>query len=86
MWLGDPKLALYAWPSPTYGGPLHFPFSSFTPPCRDSRELYEAGNVDGTNAWQSFRYIMLPLIAPTVIIVMILRTTWAFQVFDEIFV
>jgi len=86
MWLGEPKLAMYAvafayiWRTTPFSVLLIHTAMQGIP-----REIYEAGSVDGTNAWQSFRYIMLPLISPTVIIVMILRTTWAFQVFDEIF-
>ncbi len=86
MWLGNPQSAIYAvafayiWRTTPFSILLIHAAMQGIP-----RELYEAGNVDGTSAWQSFRYIMLPLITPTILIVMILRTTWAFQVFDEIF-
>ncbi len=48
--------------------------------------LLEAARVDGTGEWQLFRYIILPLMAPTILIAMMLRTILAFKVFDQIFV
>lgn len=39
-------------------------------------ELYEAARVDGAGAWRTFRHITVPLIAPTVIILALLRTIW----------
>ena len=35
-------------------------------------ELYEAGHVDGATGWNSFRYITLPLIRPTLMITSII--------------
>lgn len=34
--------------------------------------LYESGVIDGCNTWQTIRYIMLPMIKPTIIIMAIL--------------
>ncbi len=48
-------------------------------------ELYEAAEVDGAGAWHRFWSITLPLLAPTVLVVLVLRTSFAFMVFDEIF-
>jgi multiple sugar transport system permease protein len=39
-------------------------------------ELYEAARVDGAGAWRGFRHITLPLIAPTLLILILLRTIW----------
>jgi multiple sugar transport system permease protein len=39
-------------------------------------ELYEAARVDGAGAWQAFCRITLPLITPTVLILVLLRTIW----------
>jgi multiple sugar transport system permease protein len=46
--------------------------------------LYEAAKVDGANAWQRFWSITLPLLAPVIVIILILRTSFAFAVFEEI--
>ena len=49
-------------------------------------ELYEAGQIDGTGSWASFRYITLPLLMPTMFVVLVLALIRAVQVFDQVFV
>jgi len=49
-------------------------------------ELYEAGQIDGANAWSSFRFITLPLLVPTLLVVTVLTIIRAVQVFDQPFV
>lgn len=44
--------------------------------------LYEAAEVDGTNRRQRFRYITLPLVAPTALIVLAYTTVQSFKAFD----
>ena len=46
--------------------------------------LLEAAEVDGANAWRRIRHIILPLMTPTVLVVLIITTAGAFQVFDHI--
>jgi multiple sugar transport system permease protein len=48
-------------------------------------ELNEAARVDGASEGQIFRFITLPLLRPTLITAVMLRTIFAFKVFDEIF-
>lgn len=50
------------------------------------RELYEAAHLDGTNAWQRFRYITLPLIRRTFLFAIVLAVIYTFQIFDVVFV
>lgn len=50
------------------------------------RELEEAALMDGANAWQRFRWIILPHLRPTVFFLAVIETTAAFQVFDVIYV
>jgi multiple sugar transport system permease protein len=47
--------------------------------------LYEAAELDGATAWEKFRYITLPLLRPIIAVTLVLRTTFAFMIFDEIF-
>lgn len=47
--------------------------------------LYEAAKIDGSTAWQSVRLITLPLLQPTMMVVIILATIAGFQSFDFIF-
>jgi alpha-1,4-digalacturonate transport system permease protein len=48
-------------------------------------ELYEAGKIDGANEVQSFRAITLPLLMPTMIVVLVLSLIRAVQIFDIVF-
>jgi len=50
------------------------------------RELYEAARVDGAGAVRAFFRITVPLLVPTIAIVLVLRTIDAFRVFDIIYV
>lgn len=48
-------------------------------------EVLEAADVDGANAWQRLRLVILPLMWPTTSVALMFRTIFAFKVFDEIF-
>ena len=48
-------------------------------------EPYEAAYVDGATRWKSFIYITLPLLKPTLLIALLLRTMQSFKVFDTIY-
>jgi len=49
-------------------------------------DLYEAAKIDGANSFRRTISITIPLIKPTIIVVLILRTFEAFKVFDLVFV
>ncbi|GJQ34589.1 MAG: sugar ABC transporter permease [Anaerolineaceae bacterium] len=49
------------------------------------QEINEAARVDGASEFQILRYVTLPLLRPTLITAIMLRTIFAFKVFDEIF-
>ena len=48
--------------------------------------LYEAARMDGSDAWQRFRHVTLPLLRPTILVALIFRTLDALRVFDLIYV
>ena len=48
--------------------------------------LYEAARVDGAGPVRSFLRITLPLLVPTIALVLVLRTIEAFKVFDIVYV
>ncbi len=48
-------------------------------------ELYEAAKIDGANEWQSFLSVTMPLLMPTMLVVLILSLIRAVQVFDLVF-
>jgi multiple sugar transport system permease protein len=49
-------------------------------------EPYEAAQIDGSSAWQTFRYVTLPLLKPAILIALLLRTMDLLRVFDQIFI
>ncbi len=50
------------------------------------QEPFEAAVIDGASAWQSFRYITLPFLAPTMLVALLIRLMDAFKTFDLVFV
>jgi ABC-type sugar transport system permease subunit len=48
--------------------------------------LYEAARIDGAGRWQGFRHVTLPLLMPTIMVVLILSMIRSFEVFDHIYV
>lgn len=53
---------------------------------RIPEDLYRAAHLDGASSWRTFRSITLPLLKPTLAVVLVLRTLDAFRVFDAIYV
>jgi sn-glycerol 3-phosphate transport system permease protein len=51
-----------------------------------SAELYEAARLEGASAWQQFRTITFPLLAPTTLFVLLIASINAFQSVDQIWV
>jgi multiple sugar transport system permease protein len=49
-------------------------------------ELYEAARMDGAGPVRSFLRVTLPLLVPSIAVVLVLRTIEAFKVFDIIYV
>jgi multiple sugar transport system permease protein len=45
-------------------------------------DIYEAARVDGSSGFQLFRHITLPLMAPILWLILLLRLVEAFKVFD----
>jgi len=50
------------------------------------QEVYDAASIDGANAWDIFWRITLPMLKPILAIVFILRTIFAFQNMEMIYV
>ena len=50
------------------------------------RDVYEAAEMDGTSKWRTFWRITLPLLMPTMLVVLVLALIRAVQIFDEVFV
>ncbi len=50
------------------------------------RDLYESAHIDGGSGWAAFRYITLPFLRPTLLILLILETVGGFVTFDLVYV
>jgi len=48
--------------------------------------LYEAAEVDGTNLWQKFYHVTLPLLKPVLLIATLLSSLWTFNDFNVIYI
>lgn len=85
QWVGDPRLALFAvvvayvWRTTPFGVILLYAALQGIP-----EEVHEAAEVDGATLWQRFWSVTLPLLRPVLVVLLVLRTTFAFMVFDEI--
>lgn len=47
---------------------------------------YRAAAVDGASRWQVFRYLTLPMLAPLLAVLLLLRALDTFRIFDTIFI
>jgi ABC-type sugar transport system permease subunit len=84
-WSGDPSTALIAVSIPYIWRTLPFAILLLHAALQGiSQELYEAAAVDGAGALQRFWHITLPLLRPIIVVILVLRTSFAFAVFDEV--
>jgi multiple sugar transport system permease protein len=85
-WLGDPATALasvmlaYCWAGYPFVMMMLLAGMQGIP-----KELYDAGKVDGANAWQIFRYITIPSLRSVLIIVLLLEVISSLNSFDVLF-
>lgn len=83
-WLGDPDLVLPALSLATIWWTFGFPMLIFIAGLQSiPRHLYEAAEIDGANARQSFFRITLPLLRPTILFVTVTGVIGHFQVFGQ---
>ncbi len=86
-WLGDPFWAmpsiiiLAVWKNFGYNMIIFITGLQNIP-----EELYEAADIEGANAFQKFRHITLPMLAPTTVFIGIITMIGYFQLFAEPYV
>jgi multiple sugar transport system permease protein len=83
-WLGNPSLVLPALSITTVWWTLGFPMLVFIAGLQNIPEtLYEAAKIDGANPRQSFFYITIPLIMPTMLFITVTQFIAHMQVFAQ---
>lgn len=86
-WLGDPRWAMPAiillavWKNFGYATILFVAGLQAIP-----ESLYEAARLEGASAWQMFRKVTVPLLAPTLLFLGVMTTIGYFQFFAEPYV
>lgn len=48
-------------------------------------ELHDAAQIDGATPWQRFLFVSLPLLKPTILVALVIRTMDALKLFDSVF-
>jgi multiple sugar transport system permease protein len=86
-WLSDRDLALYSVMATDIWQATPFVFLLMLA-CLEAMPIdpFEAAAIDGATRWQVFRSITLPLLRPTLLVVLLLRAIDAARIFDKIFV
>jgi ABC-type sugar transport system permease subunit len=84
-WVGNPSTALFALTVPYVWRTLPFAILLVHAAIQGiGRELYEAAGVDGAGSLRRFWHITLPLLRPIIVVILVLRTSFAFAVFEEV--
>ncbi|MBV9813437.1 MAG: sugar ABC transporter permease [Acetobacteraceae bacterium] len=87
VWLGAPAPAIAAvsfvnvWQSAPYVAVLLLAGLRSLP-----REPLEAAAIDGGSSWQIFRFVVLPMLRPFVVVALLLRTIFEFRAFENVYV
>ncbi len=87
QWLTRPELVLIPIAAVTIWQRLGFDMILFLAGLQSvPRVLHEAAVIDGANRTQRFFNVTLPMISPTLFLVLILNFISVFQVFDQVFI
>jgi multiple sugar transport system permease protein len=86
-WLGDPDWAMPAIILMAVWKNFGFNMVVFIAGLQSiPHRLYEAAEIDGADGWSQFRYITLPMLAPTFLFVTVITLIGYFQLFAEPYV
>lgn len=82
-WLGDSQTAIWCVSIASIWAGVGYPFLLFLAGLQGvPRELYEAAQLDGANAWHQFRHVTVPFLVPVWAIINILTILGAMQLFN----
>jgi multiple sugar transport system permease protein len=86
-WLSDPTMALIGVVILSVWKQLGYNMIILLVGMRAIPRIYqEAAAVDGASAWQQFRHITLPLLAPVTLFVIVITTISSYNVFTQVYV
>lgn len=86
QFLNNPNLALPAVAIPYIWRAMPFSILIFYSALQGlPKALYDSAKVDGAGAFKQFIHVTLPLLKPAIFVILVLRTAFAFAVFDEVF-
>lgn len=86
-WLGEPGVALYAVLAASIWSHLGLSFVIFVAALQNvDHELLDAAKIDGGNAWQRFRFVVVPQISNAITLVGVLLLVHGLQGFDLVWV
>ncbi len=86
-WLADPALAMPSIIAMAVWRNLGFAMVVFVAGMQAIPViLYEAAEIDGAGRWQSFRWVTLPMLRPTILFMLVITTIGYLQLFEEPFV
>ncbi len=86
-WLGNPNLTLFAVLNASQWHFWGFDFMVFLAALQQiDRNLYEAASLDGASRWQSFAFVTVPLLRPTIVFILLMTTLWSFNAFDYVYI
>lgn len=87
LWLGDARTSLLSlilvnvWVSVPFNMVVLLSGLQTLP-----EHLYEAARIDGANRLKQFAHITLPLLRPTILILLMLNVIYTFKVFDTVYI
>jgi multiple sugar transport system permease protein len=86
-WLSDPTMALVAVIILSVWKQVGYNMIILLVGMRAIPRIYEeAAAVDGASAWQQFRHITMPLLAPVTLFVIVITTIASYNVFTQVYV
>ncbi len=86
-WLADPSVVTYALIAVALWGQIAYAMVLFLAGLKHvPLELVEASSVDGATAWQRFRYVILPMLRPAMVITITISIIDSLRAFDIVFV
>lgn len=86
-WLTNPDLAMPAIVFTTLWWTMGFNMVLFLAGLQDIEpSLYEAADLDGAGTWGKFRYVTIPGLQRTLLLVIILQVIASFQIFGQVYI